>query len=428
LTAGPRQLHYRDGNFPGRAGWKEIIAVGQEGITVTSRSVPEKDRSRELADYPTDLLNSPPQDLEARVVFAPAPPLVAMSGVESGRSASGQGAAQERVSRPQPALAPTARSGTSGAGADAPDAQTVGPPPGRPGAGSTTDEAGLQANRQGTPRSAFTELIATKELSFGVIPIALAVSAALGAFHALEPGHGKTVVAAYLIGARGTARHAVLLGLIVTASHTAGVYLLGAVTLYASRYVVPERLYPWLGAISGLLIAALGFTLFLRRYAQLAAEHSHAHSHEDGPEHGHHHDGHGPADHSHDSDHAHGHHAHHHHPGPGAVTLPGLVALGVTGGIVPCPAALVVLLSALSLNRIGFGLLLIVAFSVGLAAVLIAIGILMVYAGRFMARFHGEGPVIRRWLPLASSVVITILGVGITIQALTTAGILQVRF
>ena len=94
----------------------------------------------------------------------------------------------------------------------------------------------------------------------------------------------------------------------------------------------------------------------------------------------------------------------------------------------PCPAALVVLLSALSLNRIGFGLLLIVAFSVGLAAVLIAIGILMVYAGRFMARFHGEGPVIRRWLPLASSVVITILGVGITIQALTTAGILQVRF
>jgi nickel/cobalt transporter (NicO) family protein len=104
------------------------------------------------------------------------------------------------------------------------------------------------------------------------------------------------------------------------------------------------------------------------------------------------------------------------------------VALGVSGGIVPCPAAVVVLLSTLALNRVGFGLLLIVAFSIGLAAVLIAIGILMVYAGRFMARFHGEGPLIQRWLPLASSVVITVLGVGIAIQALTTAGILQVRF
>ena len=105
-----------------------------------------------------------------------------------------------------------------------------------------------------------------------------------------------------------------------------------------------------------------------------------------------------------------------------------MVALGVSGGIIPCPAAVVVLLSAVALNRIGFGLLLIVAFSVGLAAVLIAIGILMVYAGRVMARFHGDGPLIQRWLPLASSVVITIFGVAITFQALTTAGILQVRF
>jgi nickel/cobalt exporter len=249
---------------------------------------------------------------------------------------------------------------------------------------------------------------------------ALAVSAALGGFHALEPGHGKTVVAAYLVGSRGTAWHAVLLGLIVTASHTAGVYLLGAVTLYASRYVVPERLYPWLGAASGLLVVAMGVTLFLRRYAQLAADRLHAHAHEHGqshPQHGH--------SHSHHHDHGH----HHHHPEPGgAVGLPGLVALGVSGGIVPCPAALVVLLSALSLNRVAFGLLLIVAFSVGLAAVLIAIGIVMVYAGRVMARFQGDGPLIRHWLPLASSLVITVLGAGITIQALMAAGIVQVRY
>ena len=109
------------------------------------------------------------------------------------------------------------------------------------------------------------------------------------------------------------------------------------------------------------------------------------------------------------------------------MSLRALVALGVTGGIVPCPAALVVLLSAVSLNRIGFGLLLIVAFSVGLAAVLITIGVLMVYARRLMTRFRGEGPLIERWLPLTSSAVITILGLSIAIQALVSAGILQIR-
>ena len=419
----PRQLQYRDGNFPNRAGWKEIIAVGERGITLTSSSVPERDRSQELADYPTDLLDSPPQDLEARLVFSRDAPLVAAGRGQPESPGSVRGPIQGQ---------PAPGSGTPGTGSEPTGPETATPAPGGTGTGSQTDEARVQANRQATPRSAFTELITTKELGFGVVLFALVVSAALGAFHALEPGHGKTVVAAYLVGSRGTAWHAILLGLIVTASHTAGVYLLGAVTLYASRYVMPERLYPWLGAASGLLVAAMGVTLFLRRYAQLAADRVHAHAHEHGHSHaqGHEHShGHGDL-HSHDHhDHGHGHGHHHHHPEPGgAVGLPGLVALGVSGGIVPCPAALVVLLSALSLNRVAFGLLLIVAFSVGLAAVLIAIGILMVYAGRVMTRFHGDGPLIRRWLPLASSVVITILGVGITIQALMVAGIVQVRF
>ena len=124
-----------------------------------------------------------------------------------------------------------------------------------------------KVNVQSAPRGAFTDLITTRELTLSVVAVALAVAAALGAFHALEPGHGKTVVAAYLVGARGTARHALILGLIVTASHTAGVYLLGGVTFYASQYVVPERLYPWVALASGLTIAALGLSLFWRRYA-----------------------------------------------------------------------------------------------------------------------------------------------------------------
>ena len=125
---------------------------------------------------------------------------------------------------------------------------------------------------------------------------------------------------------------------------------------------------------SGVVIAIVGFTLFLRRYGSHEHPHAHTHGHTD-PHHHHH----GPGEHGHEHDHGHGEHA---------VTVPALVCLGVTGGIVPCPAALVVLLSSLALNRIGFGLLLIVAFSVGLAAVLIAIGLLMVYARRFMARFR----------------------------------------
>ena len=107
----------------------------------------------------------------------------------------------------------------------------------------------------------------------------MAVSVGLGAFHALEPGHSKTVVAAYLVGSRGTAWHALMLGLIVTVTHTAGVYVLGAVTLFASHYVVPERLYPWLGVTSGLIIAGLGLSLFLRRYAGSDHPQSHAHAH-----------------------------------------------------------------------------------------------------------------------------------------------------
>jgi nickel/cobalt exporter len=262
-----------------------------------------------------------------------------------------------------------------------------------------------------------------------VVMLALVIAAGLGAFHALEPGHGKTMVAAYLVGARGTAWHALLLGLIVTASHTAGVYLLGGVTLYASRYVVPERIYPWLGVVSGLMIAGLGIVLFLRRYAGgHGHDHTHGHDHAHDHGHGHHHE---HDDHPHDHQHGQHHdHALHHHGQdhtPGRVSLKQLFVLGVTGGIVPCPAALVVLLSTLSLGRVGFGLVLIVAFSLGLAAVLIATGILVVYARRLMARLQGEGLLITRWLPLTSAAVIIVVGLGMTTQALQAAGILQIR-
>ena len=329
----------------------------------------------------------------------------------------------------------------------------------------------VQANRRATPRNAFTELIPAGDLRFGVVLLAVAVAAALGALHALEPGHGKTVVGAYLVGSRGTASHAVLLGLIVTASHTAGVYLLGGVTLFASRYVVPERIYPWLSVTSGLIIAGLGFIL-LRQRLRGGRDHgaltrpraaatitgtSMPHDHGHGHPHGHpagahdsrvnsrdlHHGGsaarHGrgaghsldersngevaqchPTD---DAPHTLGGRAHRHAP-IGGVSAGQLLAIGVSGGIVPCPAALVVLLSALALHRVGFGLLLIVAFSAGLATVLIAIGLLIVHARRMMARFDGRGVLVTRWLPMTSAAIITLLGVGMVLQALAAAGVL----
>jgi ABC-type nickel/cobalt efflux system permease component RcnA len=403
---GVEELQYRDDNFAARTGWKEIIAVGRAGSTVVESSVPGRDRSRELSDYPTDLLDSPPHAREARVRFSrpPAPPVVANTAAAPPRPSSDTSA---------PTEAPA--SGTAWSAASASETSAT----------ETTAAAPAVAkiNVQSVSRGAFTDLITTRELTLSVVAIALAVAAALGAFHALEPGHGKTVVAAYLVGSRGTARHALILGLIVTASHTAGVYLLGGVTFYASQYVVPERLYPWVALASGLTIAALGLSLFWRRYAGDASEHDHHHH---GPHHHHGARAHSRApEHEHDHDHQHGdgsHHAHHHHE-PGHVPWRQLCALGITGGIVPCPAALVVLLSALSLRRVGFGLLLIVAFSVGLAAVLIAIGMLMVYARRLVARFDESGPLVTRWLPLTSSAVMTLLGAAIAVQALASGAL-----
>jgi len=368
-------LQYADNNFPGHAGWKEIIAVAPTGSLIRSSSVPQADRSAELTNYPTDLLNSPPQDLSAAIEFRhPVAP-------------------QTRVAKPVPAIGHPV----------AVPAATQPVPPVSPAA----QPLHLQANQQATPRSAFTELITNRSMSLWFLITAGFIALGLGALHALEPGHGKTIVAAYLVGSRGTARHALLLGLIVTVSHTAGVFALGAITLYASRYIVPEQLYPWLGVFSGLTIAGLGGYMFLRRWSGHDLGHSHSHGH----------------GHSHTHDHGHSHTHSHSHEAEKAVSSYQLFALGITGGIIPCPAALVVLLSAFALHRIGLGFFLITAFSVGLAAVLIAFGMLMVYARRFMTSLRTDGPLTTRWLPIASAAFMTILGAGIALRAFFTTGI-----
>ena len=353
---GVHELTFRDDNLRDRAGWKEIVAVHGARVVFTQSSVPEEDRSEELSNYPTDLSSSPPQVLEARVLFR----RMAVPGLAARETSAGE------KSTPRPAVVSSMTTGV------------------------------LKPNHTPTPRSGLTEMVGTSEMGPTIILLAAFIAMGLGALHALEPGHGKTVVAAYLVGSRGTARHALILGLAVTLVHTAGVYVLGGVTLYASRYVVPERLYPLFAVVSGLMIAGLGMALFRQRYS--GAVHPHFHGH----------------DHAHLAGHTHD----HIDADTSPVSFRHLIALGVSGGIVPCPAALVVLLSAFSMRRTGFGLFLIVAFSVGLAAVLIVIGLLIVRARHLIARFEGDGIVMRRWLPLASAALVTLLGLSIALQAL----------
>jgi nickel/cobalt exporter len=238
-------------------------------------------------------------------------------------------------------------------------------------------------------------LLHQQQLTPGMIAVALGVAFLLGAAHALTPGHGKTIVAAYLVGSRGTLKHALFLGAMVTFTHTVSVFLLGLATLFLFQYVVPQNVIQVLGAVSGLSIVAIGGWMLFTR---LRHEHQHRH--------GHHH-------HHHDHDHHH-YHDHHHHV-PDEVSWSGLVALGASGGLVPCESALVLLLSAIALRRAGLGLLLLVAFSLGLAIVLMAIGVMVIYAKNLIgAQVGTDRNPFFRWIPVASAAVVLIIGLLMT--------------
>jgi nickel/cobalt transporter (NicO) family protein len=233
----------------------------------------------------------------------------------------------------------------------------------------------------------FSSLIGRHHLSALVILASLAAAFFWGMAHALSPGHGKTIVAAYLVGQRGTPWHAAALGAIVTATHTIGVFALGLVTLALSAFIVPEQLYPWLNLVSGVLVVAIGATVFRSRLRHRGHTHGHHHDHD---------------------------HHHHQHAAPSRRSL---VAVGITGGLLPCPSALVVLLAAISLHRVAFGMLLIVAFSAGLALSITGIGLVAVFAKQVFKRASFEGRLVRL-LPAASALVILAAGLAMTVRAL----------
>ncbi|MEW5986275.1 MAG: high-affinity nickel-transporter, partial [Chloroflexota bacterium] len=365
-TATDWQADYQDANYPDRLGWSEVIVQPQSGIVLLESTAPMEDSSQELTSYPPDK----------------------MVTTNSALFRFKTGTAEEQ-------------------------AQTV---VRDPAADNGSSLPGGQTDR-------FAELMTPEANPLGPGALLLTLLAAFGwgALHATTPGHGKTIVAAYLVGSRGTARHAVFLGLTTTVTHTLGVFALGLIVLLASQTILPETLYPWLSLVSGLLVAGIGYSLFRDRWRQWRGrnhDHEHPHDH-DHDEHSHSHDGHS---------HSHNGHTHSLMP-PGAdgapVTWRSLLALGVSGGLLPCPSALVVMLSAIALNRVGFGLILIVAFSLGLASVLTATGLLLVYAGRLFDRLPRVKQGVFKVMPVFSALFITAVGLVITIQAIRQPPIIQ---
>ncbi len=431
LAGAPGTLAYSDQTYPDRtAGWKEVVVVAHGGALLEKSSASTTERSQALAAYPQDPSVSPPQDLTATVQWKGAPgaaPVVvskAAKPVEHAREDSPVVVAQ---AQPVPAAAPTA----------SPVASTVAEP-----------------NSMGEVKRGdfLSKALQGREIGWGLGLICVAVSFWFGALHALEPGHGKTMVAAYLVGERGTPKHAILLGGMVTFTHTVSVFVLGLLTMFLSQYIMPDVISKWLGVISGLTIMWIGGLLLYRRGRSLAhAAHVHApeelppvhsHSHGNGRTHTHgpavalhshgaghsHSHSHGQShSHSHDHGHSHSHgglmHTHdgntHSHVVEGEISMKSLIALGASGGLVPCPSALVLLLAAVSVGRIGFGLLLLVSFSLGLALVLMATGLIVLYAKRFFPerKDHKPNPFFKI-MPVVSAAVILLIGVVLTGNAL----------
>ena len=351
LPVAARQVEFANDAFSGHVGWNAIQILPGDGTDVTS-SVPATDPTDGLRAYPQNLLSSPPS--QRRATF--------------------------KV---------------------------------RPGSGLVTAPPGLSGDDVTSNRAldGFANALAGDRTHGLLVLLLLGAAFGWGALHALSPGHGKSMVAAYLVGARGTPRHAAILGLTVTATHTVSVFALGLVTLAASEYVLPEQLYPWLGAVSGLLVVGIGLAVMRSRFRRwrairaLSAEDDHlGHGRRSGDAHHHHHD---------------------HHHGP--ISLRGLIGLGISGGIVPCPSALIVLIAAISQHRLGFGMILIVAFSLGLAATLTAVGVAVVYGGRLVARLRPErrifGSRVAGALPAISASVIVVAGALITIRAVPGLGL-----
>jgi len=434
LGAGKHRILFRDDNYPNVPGPVELTANADADVELLSRvniDLSKEYRELQAGGAPSDQL----QMREIEILFrieAGGPPKMArkakardapLPAEDASKSAPRQ-APDPAIATPEPARRETADSGvdesrpvrgdTLDSDAREPEVVEVEDDDGqgkKPQSERTFDR--LQVRSSEKMHELANRLFKGEIVGVGGTLFVLGAFFLLGAFHALSPGHGKTVVAAYLIGSRGRIRDAVFLGLVVTLTHTGSVVILGVIVKLLKDVILPSRLNPFIASASGLLIFGMGVSLFvsrLRRGSVVGAHHP-AHDHDHG--------------HSHDHDHDHG-HSHSHVP-EGEVTLLSLLSLGIAGGIVPCPSALAVLLTAVNLNHMLLGLGLLLCFSSGLALVLIAIGVLMVTGRMRLSKGAEESRLIRLYLPLASAAAIAAIGVLMMIVPLVSANILVIR-
>ena len=281
-----------------RIGWREITAAGH-GVHIVNSPVPARSVSDSLRSYPADLLGSPLDQRSARLQVEP-----------------GDG----------------------------------------PSAGATIHlSRGDPVSRWVAEADRTLERLVGGHLTPLVGALAVLLALMLGAAHAALPGHGKTVMAAYIAGRRGRPRDALTVGAIVTLTHTGGVLVLGLL-LTATASLAGEAVLSWLGIASGVLVAAVGVAMLVAVLRRRASVHDHHHGH------------------SHDHDH-HGDSLSHASRRARRLSL---VGMGIAGGLVPSPSALIVLLGAVGLGRTAFGVLLVVAYGVGMAAMLTAAGLVLV--------------------------------------------------
>ena len=330
--AGPGSIAFTGAGADGRIGWREITARGDR-MTVDAAGVPAASRSERLAAYPEDMLSSPPDRRSATLdVREGGPPLAA---------APAAGGGPERL---------------------------------------------LPRGADGLTRR-FTSLVARHDLTPGFAALAFLIAMALGALHALAPGHGKTIMAAHAVGGGRRRRRDVLtLGLTVTLTHTAGVLALGLLVT-TGALLAPAALFPWLGAAGGACVIAAG-VLLLRRALR---NRRHGHGHEHGHEHGH-----------------------------APRRRGGVVLMGLAGGMVPSPSAVVVLVGGAALGRAWFGAVLVLAYGLGLAVALVTVGLLVVGSWRVLARrIPAKRPRIPSgMMPIGTSATVVALGVGLTLRSL----------
>ncbi len=413
-------LAFRNDNYPGRMGWHEIVLAVQPGLAAFDTNAFDTSLTDGLRQALRELPAAGPLDereVHAKFVLGAAPPGAVQITARPGTVATGGTAALGT------ATLGTAASGTAASGIVTSGTVTSGAP--------ATPSTWIERETR-----RLVVAISDPHLEPRLALLALLSALALGAVHALSPGHGKTVVGAYLVGSRGTPRHAVFLSLTVTITHTLGVFALGFATLYAARFIMPERLFPILSLIAALLVLGMGFTLLVRRLAAARGSGaggfgaSTAHF-EALPSHGRPHGlllsygAFAPAGmHARGAlMHSHGGGPMHSHLPPGAagekVTWRSLLALGVSGGLVPCPSALVLLLAAVALHKTFYGMVLVTAFSCGLALTLTAVGLMFLYARHRLGSLR-SGSRWQHWMPVASAATITAVGLCLSYAALQT--------